>query len=62
VVGKGPSQGQLSVGRENELHQFQRVFDAAASGNGGLIALVEPAIGRTALRRWFIVGWNPIIP
>jgi eukaryotic-like serine/threonine-protein kinase len=38
------------VGREQELRQLQNAFDAALSGNGGLVMVVgEPGIGKTAL-------------
>jgi len=38
------------VGREHELKQLQRAFDAALSGQGGLTMVVgEPGIGKTAL-------------
>src|SRR5207245_4587388 len=38
------------VGREQELKQLQAAFDAALSGQGGLVMVVgEPGIGKTAL-------------
>src|SRR5207302_3614884 len=38
------------VGREAELRQIQAAFDAALSGQGGLVMVVgEPGIGKTAL-------------
>ena len=38
------------VGREAELRQLQTAFDAALSGQGGLLMVVgEPGIGKTAL-------------
>src|SRR4051812_14892688 len=38
------------VGRENEVRQLQQAFDAALSGQGGLVMVVgEPGIGKTAL-------------
>src|SRR5205814_5403309 len=38
------------VGREAELKQLQSAFDAALSGQGGLMMVVgEPGIGKTAL-------------
>jgi tetratricopeptide (TPR) repeat protein len=38
------------VGRENETRQLQRAYDAAVSGQGGLVMVVgEPGIGKTAL-------------
>ena len=38
------------VGRETELRQLQGAFDAALSGQGGLVMVVgEPGIGKTAL-------------
>jgi len=38
------------VGREAELRQLQQAYDAAVSGQGGLVMVVgEPGIGKTAL-------------
>src|SRR5207237_91984 len=38
------------VGREHEVKQLQQAFDAALSGQGGLVMVVgEPGIGKTAL-------------
>ena len=38
------------VGRENETRQLQQAYDAAVSGQGGLVMLAgEPGIGKTAL-------------
>jgi hypothetical protein len=38
------------VGRETELHQLQAAYDAAVSGQGGLVMVVgEPGIGKTSL-------------
>src|SRR6185369_12679192 len=38
------------VGREAELKQVQTAFDAALSGQGGLVMVVgEPGIGKTAI-------------
>jgi len=38
------------VGREAELKQLQQAFDAAMSGQGGLVMVVgEPGIGKTAI-------------
>ncbi|HEU0075337.1 MAG TPA: AAA family ATPase, partial [Dehalococcoidia bacterium] len=38
------------VGREQELRQLQQAYDAAVSGQGGLVMVVgEPGIGKTAL-------------
>ena len=38
------------VGREAELRQLQSAFDAALSGNGGLVMVVgEPGIGKTSV-------------
>jgi tetratricopeptide (TPR) repeat protein len=38
------------VGRDVELHQLQRAFDAALAGEAGIVAVVgEPGIGKTAL-------------
>ncbi len=51
-VGEGvnPIYRNIFVGRESELRQLQAAFDAAASGQGSLIAVVgEPGIGKTAV-------------
>ncbi len=46
----GPLYRRAFVGREGELDQVRRAFDAATSGQGGLFMLVgEPGIGKTAL-------------
>jgi tetratricopeptide (TPR) repeat protein len=38
------------VGRENETRQLHQVYDAAVSGQGGLVMVVgEPGIGKTAI-------------
>ncbi len=38
------------VGREHEVRQLQQTFDAAMSGQGGLVMVVgEPGIGKTSL-------------
>jgi eukaryotic-like serine/threonine-protein kinase len=45
-----PMYRQAFVGREAELKQLRAAFDAAASGQGSLAAVVgEPGIGKTAL-------------
>ena len=45
-----PVYGRTFVGRENEVKQLQRAFDAALSGQGGLMMVVgEPGIGKTAI-------------
>ena len=45
-----PLYRRVFVGRENELRQLQQAFDAAMSGQGGLVMVVgEPGIGKTAL-------------
>src|SRR5207253_10334966 len=47
---ENPLYRRTFVGREAELRQLQGAFDAAASGQGGLVTLVgEPGIGKTAL-------------
>ena len=41
---------QPFVGREAELRQLQLAFDAAAAGQGSLVAVLgEPGIGKTSL-------------
>ncbi len=48
--GDNPLYRRVFVGREPELGQLQRAFDAALSGQGGLAMVVgEPGIGKTAL-------------
>jgi hypothetical protein len=45
-----PIYGRTFVGREHELAQLKDAFDAALSGEGGLVMVVgEPGIGKTAL-------------
>jgi len=45
-----PLYRRVFVGREAELRQLQRAFDAALSGQGGLAMVVgEPGIGKTAV-------------
>ncbi|HEY7270984.1 MAG TPA: AAA family ATPase, partial [Dehalococcoidia bacterium] len=51
TLDRGPY-GRTFVGREQELRQLERAFDAAAEGNGGLAMLVgEPGIGKTTVCR-----------
>jgi DNA-binding CsgD family transcriptional regulator len=46
--------GRTFVGREAELAQLRRAFDAASNGDGGVVMLSgEPGIGKTALARRF---------
>src|SRR5215213_6038282 len=46
----GPEGSRPCVGREQELRQLQRAFDAAAAGRGALVMVVgEPGIGKTTL-------------
>ncbi len=48
--GADPLYRTVFVGREAELKQLQAAFDAAMSGQGGLVMVVgEPGIGKTAL-------------
>jgi sensor histidine kinase YesM len=48
--GDNPLYRRTFVGRENEVRQLQQAFDAALSGQGGLVMVVgEPGIGKTAL-------------
>jgi tetratricopeptide (TPR) repeat protein len=48
--GADPLYRTVFVGREAELKQLQQSFDAAMSGQGGLVMVVgEPGIGKTAL-------------
>jgi hypothetical protein len=50
VNAPGPIYGRTFVGREHELAQLKDAFDAALSGQGGLVMVVgEPGIGKTAL-------------
>jgi hypothetical protein len=50
TAGENPLYRRTFVGRENEVRQLQQAFDAAMSGNGGLVMVVgEPGIGKTAL-------------
>ena len=45
-----PVYRRIFVGREAELRQLEAAFDAAASGQGGLVMVVgEPGIGKTTL-------------
>jgi tetratricopeptide (TPR) repeat protein len=45
-----PLYRRVFVGREQEVRQLQRAFDAAMSGQGGLIMVVgEPGIGKTSI-------------
>jgi serine/threonine protein kinase len=45
-----PLYRRVFVGRENELRQLQQAYDAAVSGQGGLVMVVgEPGIGKTAI-------------
>jgi eukaryotic-like serine/threonine-protein kinase len=47
---ENPLYRRVFVGREQELRQLQQAFDAATSGQGGLVMVVgEPGIGKTAL-------------
>ena len=49
-AGDNPLYRRTFVGRENEVRQLQQAFDAALSGQGGLVMVVgEPGIGKTAL-------------
>ncbi len=48
--GVDPLYRTVFVGREQELRQLQQAYDAAVSGQGGLVMVVgEPGIGKTAL-------------
>ncbi|HEY7466740.1 MAG TPA: protein kinase, partial [Dehalococcoidia bacterium] len=48
--GADPLYRTVFVGREQELKQLQQAFDAAMSGQGGLVMVVgEPGIGKTAI-------------
>ncbi|HEY7467580.1 MAG TPA: AAA family ATPase, partial [Dehalococcoidia bacterium] len=48
--GADPLYRTVFVGREAELKQLQSAFDAAMSGQGGLVMVVgEPGIGKTAV-------------
>ncbi len=48
--GSDPLYRRVFVGREAELRQLQQAYDAAVSGQGGLVMVVgEPGIGKTAL-------------
>jgi tetratricopeptide (TPR) repeat protein len=50
LSGDNPLYRRTFVGRESELKQGQAAFDAALSGQGGLVMVVgEPGIGKTAL-------------
>jgi tetratricopeptide (TPR) repeat protein len=45
-----PLYRRVFVGREQEIKQLQRAFDAAMSGQGGLVMVVgEPGIGKTSI-------------
>ncbi|HEX3246971.1 MAG TPA: AAA family ATPase, partial [Chloroflexota bacterium] len=45
-----PLYQQAFVGREDELRQLERAYDAAVSGQGGLVMVVgEPGIGKTSV-------------
>jgi tetratricopeptide (TPR) repeat protein len=45
-----PLYRRVFVGRETELRQLQQAFDAAMSGQGGLVMVVgEPGIGKTSI-------------
>jgi len=49
-AGADPLYRTVFVGREAELRQLQQAYDAAVSGQGGLVMVVgEPGIGKTAL-------------
>src|SRR6185436_16885768 len=49
-AGDNPLYRRTFIGREAELKQVQSAFDAALSGQGGLVMVVgEPGIGKTAL-------------
>jgi hypothetical protein len=49
-VAADPLYRTVFVGREAELKQLQSAFDAAVSGQGGLVMVVgEPGIGKTAV-------------
>jgi hypothetical protein len=49
-LGADPLYRTVFVGREQELKQLQSAFDAAMSGQGGLVMVVgEPGIGKTAI-------------
>jgi tetratricopeptide (TPR) repeat protein len=49
-AGENPLYRRTFVGRENEVKQLQQAFDAAMSGQGGLVMVVgEPGIGKTAI-------------
>ncbi|MHB8577318.1 MAG: AAA family ATPase, partial [Dehalococcoidia bacterium] len=48
--GPNPVYRRSFVGREAELRQLEQAFDAAVSGQGGLVMVVgEPGIGKTTL-------------
>jgi tetratricopeptide (TPR) repeat protein len=48
--GVDPLYRRVFVGREAELRQLQQAYDAAISGQGGLVMVVgEPGIGKTAI-------------
>jgi len=48
--GADPLYRRVFVGRENELRQLQQAYDAAVSGQGGLVMVVgEPGIGKTSV-------------
>jgi tetratricopeptide (TPR) repeat protein len=50
VPGADPLYRTVFVGREQELKQLQQAYDAAVSGQGGLVMVVgEPGIGKTAV-------------
>src|SRR5207248_9649549 len=49
-IAANPLYRSAFVGREAELKQLKSAFDAAISGQGGLVMVVgEPGIGKTAL-------------
>jgi tetratricopeptide (TPR) repeat protein len=48
--GADPLYRRVFVGREAELRQLQQAYDAAVSGQGGLVMVVgEPGIGKTSV-------------
>jgi len=48
--GSDPLYRRVFVGREAELRQLQQAYDAAVSGQGGLVMVVgEPGIGKTSV-------------
>jgi len=50
ALDQNPMYRRTFVGREQELHQLQALFDAAISGQGSLVMVVgEPGIGKTTL-------------